>query len=185
MHHTYHNEGERRGWQNPEQILTEAGVKAGDVFIDLGCGFGFFALPAAKITGSEGLVCGVDVDSEALEELRTQSERAGLGNIRVKLAAAEDVSLCERCADIAFIGIALHDFKDPFKVLQNAKRALKMDGRLVNLDWKKEATPFGPPVNIRFSESEAASLIKSAGFNVVSIQDSGPYHYMIVANLLP
>jgi ubiquinone/menaquinone biosynthesis C-methylase UbiE len=181
-HHTYRNEGERWGWQNPEQILTEAGVKAGDVFIDLGCGFGFFAIPAARITGSEGLVCGVDVDSEALEALRTQSERAGLGNLRVTLAAAEDVVLCERCADIVFIGIALHDFKDPFKVLQNAKRALKEDGKLVNVDWKKESTPFGPPVNIRFSESEAASLIESAGFNVVSIQDSGPFHYVIVAN---
>jgi ubiquinone/menaquinone biosynthesis C-methylase UbiE len=183
-HHTYRNDGERREWQNPEQILTEAGVKAGDVFIDLGCGFGFFAIPAAKITGSEGLVCGVDVDSEALEELRAQSGREGLGNLRVTLAAAEDVSLCERCADIVFIGIALHDFKDPFMVLQNAKRALKVGGKLVNVDWKKESTPFGPPVDIRFSESEAASLIERAGFNVVSIQDSGPFHYVIVANLL-
>jgi hypothetical protein len=69
-------------------------------------------------------------------------------------------------------------------VLQNAKRALKVGGKLVNVDWKKESTPFGPPVDIRFSESEAASLIERAGFNVVSIQDSGPFHYVIVANLI-
>jgi ubiquinone/menaquinone biosynthesis C-methylase UbiE len=163
----------------------EAGVKAGDVLIDLACGFGFFAIPAAEIIGSEGIVYGVDVDDEALGELRAQSARAGLGNVRVKLAAAEDAPLCERCADIVFIGIALHDFKNPFKVLQNAKSTLKKDGRLVNLDWKKESTPFGPPLNIRFSESEAASLIERAGFNIVSIQDSGPYHYVIEANLHP
>jgi len=134
--------------------------------------------------GSEGVVCGVDVDDVALGELRAQAAQAGLGNIRVKLAAAEDASLCERCADIVFIGIALHDFRDPFEVLQNAKSTLKKDGRLINLDWKKESTPFGPPVDIRFNESEAASLIERAGFNVVSIQDSGPYHYVIVANLI-
>jgi ubiquinone/menaquinone biosynthesis C-methylase UbiE len=185
MHHTYRNEAQRREWQNPEKILMEAGVKAGDVLIDLACGFGFFAIPAAEIIGSEGIVCGVDVDDEALGELRAQSARAGLGNVRVKLAAAEDAPLCERCADIVFIGIALHDFKNPFKVLQNAKSTLKKDGRLVNLDWKKEATPFGPPLNIRFSEPEAASLIERAGFNIVSIQDSGPYHYVIEANLHP
>jgi ubiquinone/menaquinone biosynthesis C-methylase UbiE len=184
MHHTYRNEAQRREWQNPEKILMEAGVKAGDVLIDLACGFGFFAIPAAKIIGSEGVVCGVDVDSEALEELRAESVRAGLGNIRVKLAAAEDVSLCEGCADIVFIGIALHDFKDPFKVLQNAKRTLKKDGRLINLDWKKEQMPFGPPLEIRFSEAEAASLIERAGFHVVSVKDSGQYHYVISANLL-
>jgi ubiquinone/menaquinone biosynthesis C-methylase UbiE len=153
--------------------------------IDLACGFGFFAIPAAKIIGSDGAVCGVDIDNEALEELRAKSAQAGLRNLRLKLAAAEDVFLCERCADIAFIGIALHDFKDPFKVLQNAKRALKTDGRLINLDWKKERMPFGPPLEIRFNEAEATSLIERAGYRVVSIKDSGPYHYVILANLLP
>lgn len=61
--------------------------------------------------GLEGVVCGVDVDSEALEELRAQAARASLSNIRVKQAAAEEVFLCERSADMVFIGIALDDFK--------------------------------------------------------------------------
>jgi ubiquinone/menaquinone biosynthesis C-methylase UbiE len=162
--------------------LAEVGVKAGDIFIDLACGSGFFAIPAARMIGSEGVVCGVDIASEALEELRVQSAQARLNNIRFRLAAAEQVALCERCADMVFVGIALHDFKDPVKALQNARGALKSCGKLVNLDWKKELTPFGPPVSIRFSESEAAALIRSAGYDVVSIENSGPYHYVIVAN---
>jgi len=166
-------------------ILAEARVKVGDVLIDLACGFGFFAIPAAKIVGSKGVVCGVDIDKEALEALGEHAARLGLRNLRLKLAAAEDVVLCKQCADIVFVGIALHDFDDPLKVLQNVKKALKTGGRLVNLDWKKEQTPFGPPLEIRFSESEAVSLIERAGFKVVSVKDSGPYHYIISANLLP
>jgi ubiquinone/menaquinone biosynthesis C-methylase UbiE len=92
MHHTYRDEVERRTWQNPEAILAEAGVKAGDVFIDLACGFGFFAIPAAKIVGPEGVICGVDIDKEALDELREHAARVGLRNLRLKLAAAEDVA---------------------------------------------------------------------------------------------
>ena len=182
MQHAYRNEAQRRQWQNPERILADIGVKAGDIFIDLACGSGFFAIPAARMIGSEGVVCGVDVDSEALEELRAQSAQARLNNIRFKLAAAEQVALCEKCADIVFVGIALHDFKDPLMVLQNARSALKPDGKLVNLDWKKAPTPFGPPVSIRFSETEAAALITRAGYHVASIEDSGPYHYVMVAN---
>ncbi len=181
MHHSYHNEEERRKWQNPEAILANAGVQAGDVFIDLGCGFGFFALPAAKIVGPKGLVCGIDIDNEALEKLREKATEADLRNIQVREAHAEEASLCDRCADIAFIGIALHDFEDPLKVLKNAKSALKPHGRLVNVDWKKKPTPFGPPLEIRFSEKEASSLIMRAGFAVESIQDAGPYHYVILA----
>ena len=182
MHHPYRNEEERRKWQNPEEILADAGVQPAIIFIDIGCGFGFFAVPAAKIIGPKGVVCGVDIDSEALHELRERASKADLRNIRVKLAPAEDVSLCERCADMAFIGIALHDFSDPLKVLQNAKRALKPTGRLVNLDWRKEPMPFGPPLEIRFSEEEAASLITKAGFTVESVKSSGPYHYIVSAH---
>jgi len=183
VHHTYRNEAQRQQWQNPGRILAQIGVKAGDIFIDLACGSGFFAIPAARMIGSEGVVCAVDIDGEALEELRVQAAQARLNNIRFKLAAAEQVALCERCADMVFVGIALHDFKNPLKALQNARGALKSYGKLINLDWKKEPTPFGPPVSIRFSESEAAALVASAGYKVVSIGDSGPYHYVIMANL--
>jgi len=182
MHHSYRDEEERRRWQNPEEILADVGVQPSTIFIDLGCGSGFFAIPAAKIIGPKGVVCGVDIDSEALDELRERAFKADLRNIRVKQAPAENVSLCERCADMAFIGIALHDFNDPLKVLQNAKRALKPNGRLANVDWKKEPMPFGPPLEIRLSEKEAASLIIKAGFNVESVRSSGPYHYIISAH---
>jgi ubiquinone/menaquinone biosynthesis C-methylase UbiE len=76
MHHAYRDEAQRRQWQNPERILAEIGVQTGDIFVDLACGSGFFAMPAAKIIGSEGVVCGVDIDSEVLEELRVHSVQA-------------------------------------------------------------------------------------------------------------
>ncbi len=182
MHHSYHDEEERRKWQNPEAILANAGVQAGDIFIDLGCGFGFFALPAAKIIGPNGLVCGIDVDSEALEKLRERAVGAGLLNIQIREAKAEEVNLCDRCADVVFIGIALHDFQDPLKVLKNAKSAVKPSGRLVNVDWKKKPMPIGPPLEIRFDEQQASSLIIKAGFTVESVGDVGPYHYMVLAH---
>ena len=70
-------------------ILAEAGVKAGDVFIDLACGFGFFAIPAAKIVGPGGVICGVDVDKEALEELSEKVSGAnGIPGDQVILNAA-------------------------------------------------------------------------------------------------
>ena len=58
---------------------------------------------------------------------------------------------------------------------------LKPDGKLINLDWKKIATSLGPPVSIRFSEETASKMIEAAGFKVESVQDSGLYHYLIMA----
>jgi hypothetical protein len=40
---------------------------------------------------------------------------------------------------------------------------------------------FGPPLQKRFSIDKARYLIESAGFEIVSVTDAGPYHYLIIA----
>ena len=104
-------------------------------------------------------------------------------NLYVTVGEAEETVLCEGCADIVFFGIDLHDFRDPEKVLMNAKRMLKHGGMLVDLDWKKEPMPLGPPLRIRFSEEKAAKLIESQGFKVETVKKSGLYHYLIIAKI--
>jgi predicted methyltransferase len=39
---------ERFLFENPDAILSVAGVKPGEVVADIGCGAGFFTLPLAK-----------------------------------------------------------------------------------------------------------------------------------------
>jgi ubiquinone/menaquinone biosynthesis C-methylase UbiE len=177
----YGDEAERRKWQNPDAILAMIGLKRGFTFIDVGCGEGFFAIPAAKIVGMKGKVYALDIREDAITELRREIARQGLKNLHALVGRAEDTVLCEACADIVFFGIVLHDFDVPAKVLANAKVMLKPAGRLVDLDWKKEPTAFGPPLQIRFSEDKASNLIKGAGFKVEQAMEAGPYHYIIIA----
>lgn len=183
-HRVWHmmDETERRKWQNPEAILGEIGVRPGLTFMDLGCGGGFFTLPAARLVGPGGQVYALDINSDFIESIRSRAAAENLTNIRLNSGAAEDTLLCESCADIIFLGIVLHDFKDPARVLKNARIMLRPDGKLANLDWKKKATAFGPPVSVRFDEGTAAKMIETAGFKAEHIQDSGPDHYLIVAH---
>ena len=182
-HRFFNDEEERRKWQNPETILVNIGVKTGLTFVDVGCGYGFFAVPAARLVGNEGRVYGLDANPEAIGRLNEKAKKERLGNLNLKVGMAEDAVLCDACADIVFFGIVLHDFRDPSKVLLNAKRMLKPTGRLIDLDWKKEPMQLGPPVKIRFSEKKASNLIEAAGFRIDHIKKEGPYHYTIVATL--
>jgi ubiquinone/menaquinone biosynthesis C-methylase UbiE len=150
-------------------------------FVDVGCGDGFFALPAARIVGKEGKVYALDFDAAAIFSLKEKASRSNLKNIETRVGAAEDTVFCESCADIVFFGIVLHDFNDQAKVLKNAVRMIKPSGRLVDLDWKKQSTSFGPPESIRFSETQAAKLIFQAGFKIEQIRDAGLFHYVITA----
>jgi ubiquinone/menaquinone biosynthesis C-methylase UbiE len=175
------DEATRRTWYNPEVILKDAGLRAGMVFMDVGCGEGFFALLAAKTVGESGIVYAVDVDAEAIERLKAKAETQHLTNIRATVGLAEETVFCTACADVVFYSMVLHDFKDPAKVLQNAKKMLKPTGKLVNLDWKKMQVPFGPPFKIRFSEQDAMGMLKISSFSVTDVKDAGPYHYVVTA----
>ena len=177
----YHDEESRREWQNPEKILKQIGVKEGHTFVDVGCGKGFFSMPAARIVGPSGKVIGIDINERAVRDLQERSKEENLTNASFEVVRAEDAKACEGCADFVFFGIDLHDFDDPQKVLQNARGMLKSSGKLVDLDWKKKIMRKGPPVWMRLRVDEAAELIEGAGFRIESIGDSGKMHYMIIA----
>jgi ubiquinone/menaquinone biosynthesis C-methylase UbiE len=177
----YHDENERRKWQEPEAILVKAGLTSGQIFIDLGSGDGFFALPAARIVGENGRVHALDSSKDAIDTLLVKARAEGLDNVEGTVGRGEDLVLCDGCADVVFFGIVLHDFDDPARVLANARRMIKSSGTLVNVDWKNEPMDLGPPLGIRFSTEKATLLIQQAGFSAQPPEDVGPYHYLILA----
>jgi ubiquinone/menaquinone biosynthesis C-methylase UbiE len=174
---------ERRKWQDPETIFSMIGLKPGMTFIDIGCNEGYFAIPAARRVGPSGKVYGVDINAEAIDSLRNQAGIMALHNMELAAGEAEDTVFCQACADIVFYGIDLHDFRDPGKVLANARQMLKPRGLLVDLDWKDRQMDIGPPLEKRFSVEKATNMIRTAGFTIQSSGDAGPYHYLLVARL--
>ena len=57
----------------PKAFLINQGLKEGTVFADIGCGPGFFSIPATKIVGSTGKVLAVDLQEERLEKNKAVS----------------------------------------------------------------------------------------------------------------
>lgn len=179
--HKHFGQASIRKWHHPKIDLEGIGVRPGIVFMDIGCGDGFFTIPAAQVVGDRGKVYAVDIDDSAINKLKQKAAKKGLKNVTAKVGAAEETVFCDRCADIIFYSTVLHDFRDPAEVLLNAKRMIMHSGTLVNLDWKKKRTAFGPPLRIRFSEEQASGLIRQAGFAVESVQDVGTNYYIITA----
>lgn len=183
MHNKNHkfkyNEEERRQRQNPEEILYSIGLKENDTFIDLGCNDGFFTIPASKIVGENGKVYGVDIDNDAILRLIHKAENQNISNIETKVEKAENIILPNGIADIIFLGTVLHDFQNPTKVLQNCKSILKDSGVIVDFDWSKEASGFGPPKDIRLSQKDVADLCKKSGLKIIDEKSISENFYQI------
>lgn len=64
------------------------------------------------------------------------------------------------------------------EVVREIWRILKDDGRVLVVDWKKEKTEIGPPVNIRFSEEDYVRYFKT--FKLTDKFFPSRYHYGLV-----
>lgn len=90
-------------FRDPYEPLRAAGLKPGQRVLEVGCGPGFFTLPAAELVGQEGSVTSVDVSPAAVKYVRQKVEQAGVTNVEVLLANAADIGLPGECFDLVFV----------------------------------------------------------------------------------
>jgi ubiquinone/menaquinone biosynthesis C-methylase UbiE len=169
---------ERRRDQDPVALWRRVGLKSGDVVVDVGAGSGFFAFPAASVVGPEGKVYAVDVSAELVEMVREKAEAGKVRNLESVLSTPKHIPIEEAVSDVALLANVLHGI--PPESVREAVRLLRPGGRLVDVDWKKEKTPDGPPVRHRLSVAEVTSALKAYGLVRIDSFNFGASHYVLV-----
>ena len=89
--------------RNPYQLLHAAGLKKGQRVFEVGCGPGFFSIPAAKIVGDTGHVYTVDIHPRAVERVREKTEKGALKNLTPMCINASNTDLPGGSIDLAFV----------------------------------------------------------------------------------
>lgn len=117
-------------FKNPYKLLKAAGLKKGQKVLEVGCGPGFFTIPAAHIVGEEGLVYAVDVNPYAIARVRGKIAREGIKNVVPLLTNASDTGLPERSIDLAFLVGLGHIAGGQKNVLAEIHRILRPSGVL-------------------------------------------------------
>ena len=147
---------------NPVSLLERAGIREGWRVADLGCGTGYFIIPAARIIGQNGLAYGVDILKSALAATESRARLENVRNIKLvwsDLDVPGATKIKEASLDLAMlINNRVHE-----TMIQEAIRLLKSGGNLLVIDWKTTATPFGPQAAERVSAEEAKVKAKKYG----------------------
>ncbi len=171
---------ERRKETDPREFLQSNGLKKGMTMIDIGCGPGFFTIPAAEIVGPEGKVYAVDVQEEMLDELKKRNPPS---NVIILKSDESSLPVEDGICHMAFMAFVLHEVEDKISFLREIKRVLKPDGKFLLLEWHKKIEDKGPPYEERIDQTAAEDLIKKAGFIIEEEADIGSSFYSIKAGL--
>jgi SAM-dependent methyltransferase len=119
--------------ESGEALVKDIGVTRGMKVLDLGCGDGTTALPAARL-GAD--VLGVDIASNLVEAGNRRAQAEGLTNCRFQEGDASNLhELDDRTFDLVISIFGAMFAPKPFDVAKEMVRVTRSGGRIVMGNW--------------------------------------------------
>ena len=121
----------RRWLIDPKKTLGGADLKFGQRVLEVGCGTGFFTLPAAEKIGQSGHLIAMDPLSDFVDRVARKVRDAGLNNVEVIRRDALNTGLEAASMDLALLfGVVPFPTLPLDRLLPEMHRVLKAQGTL-------------------------------------------------------
>ena len=145
------------------RTVSRLGPKAGATILDVCCGSGASAIPAAEAVGSEGFVLGIDLAENLIELAKTKARERALGNVEFRVADMLELGLPVASFDAVICVFGIFFVPDMEQAVRALWALLRPGGQLAITTWGPR---FFEPANTAFwnaVRNERADLYK--GFN--------------------
>lgn len=102
-----------------------AGIKEGDIVVDLGSGAGNDCFIAREEVGERGRVIGIDFSPNMLEKARKNAEKRGFKNVEFMEGDIENMPLPDNAVDVVVSNCVLNLLPQKNKIFKEIYRVLK------------------------------------------------------------
>ena len=171
---------ERESEEHPDQALDALNLKPGMVVGDVGAGTGYMSLKMAKRVGPSGRVYAEDIQPEMLRRLRQNATKAHAANVETVLGNETDPKLPAGQLDLILLVDVYHEFSQPQKMLRGMREALKPDGRLVLLEYRKEDPSIPIRPEHKMSVQEVKTELEAEGFQMDQVIETLPRQHILI-----
>jgi len=168
---------EREKWQKPDLVIKKLGDIDGKKIADIGAGTGYFSRKLAQKGAS---IIALDVDDQFLNYINTRSQDSL--DITTRKVPFNSPQLDSAEVNAVIIVNTYHHIENRYEYFRDVWRGIKPGGQLIVVDFKKEKTPNGPPVEMRVGGFKVMRELQKAGFIKVVIDiQTLEYQYIIAA----
>jgi ubiquinone/menaquinone biosynthesis C-methylase UbiE len=156
-------------------ILDALHIQPGLMILDAGCGNGYMTREFAQRVGPAGKVYAIDVHEPSIKRLQMETRgsliHARMGDITTH------TRIKESSVDLVYLSLVFHGFRasQTEGFLREVRRVLKPGGILAIVEINKQDTPFGPPLDIRYSPEELIGVVNLVPDRLKAV---GDYFYM-------
>jgi ubiquinone/menaquinone biosynthesis C-methylase UbiE len=121
-----------RQWlMNPVKTLQIADIQPAQTILEVGCGTGFFTIPAAQMIGDQGYLVAMDASSGFLEVVAKKVKKADLNNVRIVQRDALNTGLETASIDkVLLFGVIPFPLLPLDRLLPEMHRVLKPQGTM-------------------------------------------------------
>jgi SAM-dependent methyltransferase len=171
---------EREDEEQPSAAIRALNIKAGQVVADVGAGSGYYTVRLANQVGPIGRVYASDIQPEMLSLLRKRLAKERLDNVELVQATDTDPRLPEGQLDLILMVDVYHELARPQEVLRKLRAALKPDGRLVLIEFRKESAWVPIREEHKMSVKEARMELEAEGYRFDRVIDVLPWQHILV-----
>lgn len=163
----------REIWDRRGDIIRHLRLQPGQAIADVGAGTGFFSSLMAREVGATGRVYAVDIAKNFVDASVQRAREQGLDNVIGVVNDQRSVHLAPASVDLVFISDTYHHFEYPQATLRSIHSALKPNGELVIIDFRRDASQSSSWVldHVRADNQRVITEIEAAGFELTEKLD--------------
>jgi ubiquinone/menaquinone biosynthesis C-methylase UbiE len=150
-------------------IVAASQVRPGMDIADIGAGTGLFTRLFAAAAGPGGGVYAIDISSTFIDNILRTCREQGLSNVQGIVNNPADIGLPAKTIDLAFIAATYHHFEYPQQILASIHQALRSDGRVIIIDFRRDPRISSNWVmgHVRGNKAQVIEELQAAGFRLV------------------
>jgi ubiquinone/menaquinone biosynthesis C-methylase UbiE len=170
---------QRQTEENTALAIDELHLKPGMMVADIGAGTGYYSLRMAKLVAPDGKIFAVDIQPAMLDHLRSNARAANVTNVETVLGSDSNPNLPESSLDLVIMVDVYHELSQPQLILRHIRAALKPNGRLVLLEYRKEDRSIPIRPEHKMSLQDVKAEVQPEGYVFENSIENLPWQHMI------